>query len=250
MSYLYPPPQPAPVIITKDVGGLVSDYRERTEQFRAERRDVRLHECRSACTLALSLPNVCVFPDSLLKFHQAYNDITKETDLGISDELWRSYPAPVRARLGTLTRQYKVMRGTELIALGIRDCSAPAEKILIAKARPVPQPQTETGTMLAGLGSALTSVLGSAPTTVVQTTPVAASAKPTQPPVEPAPPSPEPRPRSELSPPVGSPVDVPLPPIRPPLVARARFPEPAFRRPIAGSQPILPPRFAALASLR
>lgn len=73
LSYLYPPPQPAPVIVTKDVGGLVSDYRDRTAQYRAEYREVRLRECRSACTLALSLPNVCVFPSSLLKFHQAYN---------------------------------------------------------------------------------------------------------------------------------------------------------------------------------
>ena len=79
MSYLYPPPEPAPVVVVKDVGGLVSDYRDRTEMYRAQNREVRLHECRSACTLALSLPNVCVYPDAQLKFHQAYNDITKET---------------------------------------------------------------------------------------------------------------------------------------------------------------------------
>ena len=45
-------------------------------------REVQLHECRSACTMALGLPNVCVFPDSLLKFHQAYNWETKVRDLG------------------------------------------------------------------------------------------------------------------------------------------------------------------------
>ena len=246
MSYLLPPPLPTPVIVTKDVGGLVSDYRDRTEQFRTENREVRLHECRSACTLALSLPNVCVFPDSTLKFHQAYNDITKETDLGISDELWRSYPQAVRARLGTLTRQYKVIRGAELISLGIRDCRTPAERILIAKARPAPQPQAESGTMLAGLGSALTSVLGT-PSTTVRTTQVPPVVAPVDAPKPlPGPPS---RP-AETVPSLQTTIDVPLPPPRPPLLARAEPAPPAFRRPIAGSQPILPPRFVALASLR
>ena len=81
MGYLSPPPAPTPVIVYKDVGGLVSDYEAQTEQYRRENREVRLHECRSACTLALSLPNVCVYPDSQIKFHQAYNAITRETDL-------------------------------------------------------------------------------------------------------------------------------------------------------------------------
>lgn len=249
VSYLYPPPEPAPVVVTKDVGGLVSDYRERTELYRAQNREVRLHECRSACTLALSLPNVCVYPDSQLKFHQAYNDITKETDLGISDELWRSYPQAVRARLGTLTRQYQVIRGRELIAMGIRDCSSPQERIMIAKARPTPPPQKQDGTMLASIGNALTSLVGPSPSVSVQTQPVVAPAKP---PVEaPKPPVPEPPPRpTEPVPSVETTVDMPLPPQRPPLLAKAETTLPPFRRPIAGSQRILPTYFVTLASLR
>jgi hypothetical protein len=123
LGYLSPPPSPAPVIVVKDVGGLVTDYEAQTEQYRRENREVRLHECRSACTLALSLPNVCVYPDSQVKFHQAYNAITKEVDLGVSDKLFASYPAAVRARLGYLTREYRVLRGSELIALGMRNCN-------------------------------------------------------------------------------------------------------------------------------
>lgn len=123
MGYLSPPPSPAPVVVYKDVGGLVSEYEARTEQYRGENREVRLHECRSACTLALSLPNVCVYPDAQVKFHQAYNAITREVDFGVSDKLFASYPAAVRARLGYLTREYRVLRGTELIALGIRNCN-------------------------------------------------------------------------------------------------------------------------------
>lgn len=123
MGYLSPPPSPAPVIVHKDVGGLVSDYQAQTEIYRREGREVRLHECRSACTLALSLPNVCVYPDSLVKFHLAYNAIDRHTDAGVSDELFRSYPAAVQQRLGYLTRQYKVLTGNELISLGVRNCN-------------------------------------------------------------------------------------------------------------------------------
>lgn len=134
MSYLNPPPAPAPVIVVKDVGGLVRDYQAQTEFYRRTDREVRVHECHSACTLVLSLPNVCVYPDSIFKFHQAYNEITRQTDYGVSDELFTAYPGTVRARLGTLTRQFKVMRGTELIALGIRDCNTP--RTIIAAAHP------------------------------------------------------------------------------------------------------------------
>ena len=123
MGYLTPPPNPSPVIVYKDTGGLVSDYEAQTELYRRQHREVRLHECRSACTLALSLPNVCVYPDAQVKFHQAYNALTREVDLGVSAKLFNSYPAPVQARLGYLTRQYKVLSGRELIALGMRDCN-------------------------------------------------------------------------------------------------------------------------------
>ena len=96
LGYLSPPPAPAPVVVYKDVGGLVTDYEAQTEQYRRENREVRLHECRSACTLALSLPNVCVYPDAKIKFHQAYNAITKEVDLGVSSKLFASYPSQVQ----------------------------------------------------------------------------------------------------------------------------------------------------------
>ncbi len=139
MGYLSPPPSPQPVIVYKDVGGLVSDYEAQTEAYRRENREVRLHECRSACTMALSLPNVCVYPDSQVKFHQAYNEITRETDFGVSARLFGSYPAAVQNRLGNLTRQYKVLSGAELIALGVRNCLQ-GERVLVAKKAPPARP--------------------------------------------------------------------------------------------------------------
>lgn len=138
MTYLNPPPAPAPVIVTKDVGGLVRDYEAQTKYYRETDREVRVHECHSACTLALSLPNVCVYPDSIFKFHQAYNLNDKRTDFGVSEQLFDSYPVAVRARLGTLTRKFKILTGRELIALGVRDCNAP--RIMVAGRTPPAQP--------------------------------------------------------------------------------------------------------------
>jgi len=133
LGYLSPPPAPAPVVVYKDVGGLVSEYQAQTEMYRREGREVRLHECRSACTMALSLPNVCVYPDSLVKFHLAYNAIDHQTDAGVSAELFNYYPAAVRERLGYLTRQYRVLSGNELISLGIRNCNG-SDRTMIASA--------------------------------------------------------------------------------------------------------------------
>ncbi|QGM96346.1 hypothetical protein [Methylocystis parvus] len=133
MGYLSPPPAPAPVIVYKDVGGLVTDYEAATEQYRRENREVRLHECRSACTLALSLPNVCVYPNAQVKFHQAYNAITREADEGVSAKLFASYPAAVQARLGYLTREYRVLSGRELIAVGMRNCDGDNPVLIAAR---------------------------------------------------------------------------------------------------------------------
>jgi hypothetical protein len=114
---------PAPVVVRKDVGGFVNDYEAQTAIYRVTGREVRLHECRSACTLALGLPNVCVYPGSVLKFHQAYDPRNRQADEVVSQQLFNSYPVAVRARLGGLTRDYRVLRGSDLIALGIRNCS-------------------------------------------------------------------------------------------------------------------------------
>jgi hypothetical protein len=165
LSYLQPPPMPAPVVVMKDVGGYVNEYQGQTEFYRASDREVRLHECRSACTLALSLPNVCVYPGSRLKFHLAYDPRNHQTNPEVSRQLFASYPPAIRARLGKLTRTYKVLRGSELIALGIRDCNEP--RVMVASTAPrkaVPdqaelQPAGQ-GSIFGGLVRNVTSVFG------------------------------------------------------------------------------------------
>lgn len=228
MTYLEPPPAPAPVVVAKDVGGFVDQYREQTERYRSENREVRLHECRSACTLALSLPNVCVYPTSIVKFHKAYDANTRVTDESISRELFNAYPPAVQARLGQLTREYRILRGSELIELGIRDCNE-KRTIMVAKNAAPAERQT-------GIASAVQSLVASilSPIESAANAPTATPA-----PVEPAAPA------------------VPLPPRRPievaslsPEIDLTSQSEPA---PEALSNAPLPPRrpaeFASLGSL-
>lgn len=237
MTYLDPPPAPAPVEVVRDIGGYVKDYRAQTELYRRENREVRLHECRSACTLALSLPNVCVYPDSLIKFHQAYDEKTRIVDETISQDLFYSYPPAIRARLGGLTRQYQTLTGAELIELGMRDCTE-KRTIMIAKAA-TPQ---ERG---AGIAQAMSELV--------------ANLLPTNPPNAPAL-VPKTRPIELASLPLSSvPLSsVPLPPSKPvELIARAQH-DPPIGKPLdvsplklmPGALPLLPSRFSAYAPLK
>jgi len=242
LPYLEPPPFPAPVIVEKDVGGLVADYQARTEQYRREGREVRLHECRSACTLALSLPNVCVYPTSVLKFHKAYDWNTKARDEGVSAQIFSAYPAAVQARLGGLIRDYRVLTGSELIALGVRDCRE--DQILEARApsRPASAPAAPNlMASLLGVFAPHPAPVASETTASIPATPSFSVAWTAEAPLPP------PRPKDlEAAPPVAVAAweNAPTPPARPrdpgvlvnALVARA----PNLPPLISGAQPVLP----------
>jgi len=286
LGYLSPPPAPAPVVVVKDVGGLVSDYQAQTRIYRAEGREVRLMECRSACTLALSLPNVCVYPWSVLKFHTAYNQYTKEIDAGISAELFNSYPEPVRARLGYLTRNYRNLSGEELISLGIRDCRKGPD-VQIARAQPKPagvpataptvlaaasQPSGQGSDPVSGLIRGVTSLFGgnagqNPPNGTWQQPTLVASAKPElnidlvpMPPRRPAD-LPAAQPDDEnvagdagaatpVEQTIATAEAVPVPPHRPTVVAQASYAHPIeLPAVITGAVPILPSGLSAYAPL-
>jgi hypothetical protein len=258
LGYLYPPPSPAPVVVQKDVGGLVSDYKAMTETYRRENREVRLHECRSACTLALSLPNVCVYPTSVLKFHSAYHRDTRQVDPSVSAELFNAYPQAVRQRLGGLTREYHALSGRELIDLGVRDCTRAPSETMIARAKAAPQPAQvamapAAANPFAGVVDGLKSLFGAQQPASPQPTsqqvayaspaqgPAVVSARPAAQPQAPesvAPPPPPPRPAdlADLAEPRAPQTDEPLAP---------QTDEPLAPRPflMPGAAPILPLAF-------
>ncbi len=278
-----PPPGPAPVVVVKDVGGLVTDYQRQTEAYRQEGREVRLHECRSACTMALSLPNVCVYPDSVLRFHQAYNRDTKEVDIRVSDQLFSTYPESVRRRLGYLTRAYKSLSGAELINLGVRNCNETPVMFArrkqggtqVASAAPVTPEEPGAFSRLAGrLSAALTGKAEPAASMPSAARPQTPASPPVQvaraderpaplPPVRPANLTPvltDPTPVGSISPEADE--EIPVPPIRParlngaPVqvakVAKPQVYKLQARLPdiITGAWPVLPPSFSAYAPLR
>jgi hypothetical protein len=267
LSYLYPPPEPnLPVVVQKDLGGLVADYRAITELYRRQNREVRLHECRSACTLALSLPNVCVYPTSVLRFHSAYHRDTKQVDQGISRELLSAYPPAVRERLGNhLTRHYRSIGGAELISLGVRDCTAPPSETMIARTRQTPAATVVASNAPSGQGTpgslveGVKSLFGLGSPEPIATMPpqrsvMTATLQPQDlraitPPLPPA--RPDGLEETTLA---GSTLvalaDAPLPPRRPGVGAQEDGRAIRLPRMILGAQPILPPTFTAYAPLR
>ena len=120
-DYLHPPAMPTVAIIV-DGGGFVEEYKKQTELYRQTGQTLKLLNCRSACTMALSLPNACVYPRSVLKFHSAYNWITKAVSPKETAEIFSMYPLAVQQKLGYLEPEYKVLDGNELIKLGVKQC--------------------------------------------------------------------------------------------------------------------------------
>jgi len=257
LSYLDPPPLPAPVIVTKDFGGLVTDYQARTDEYRATNRDVRIHECHSACTLALSLPNVCVYPNSIFKFHLAYNAQNRITDYGVSAQLFNAYPSAVQARLGILTRDFKILKGTELIQLGVRDCNEP--RIMVASiGKTVQRPLDQSASLTSMVQGWMGTLTGTAQHQPATSAPLRAASRETPTPTDvvfadfPLPPV---RPLTLVAEPSqaeGSPVEskttdskqaeAPLPPERPPSLSLSytkQLPVAARLKIIGGSVPIL-----------
>lgn len=130
-GFLDAPPPPAVVVITKDYGGLVDEYATQELVYFRQRREVRIKgECHSACTMALALPTVCIYPSARLGFHLPRYDYGKdipEQPLKLDSPegrlIWALYPQGIRAKLGGLSAGMRYMSGSEAIAAGIRACS-------------------------------------------------------------------------------------------------------------------------------
>lgn len=129
-------PAPAPVVtIVADYGGQLADYDARVSAYLGRRVRVRIEgQCVSACTLLAALPpgRVCVGPEALLAFHQAYHPNRFDPlDTSIRAEdgtalMMRHYPGGLRrwiAAKGGLTKDLILLTGAELRHL-FRPCRA------------------------------------------------------------------------------------------------------------------------------
>jgi hypothetical protein len=126
-TFLAPPPGNSPVVITNDGGGLVNKYFEQAYAYRIQGRRVEIRgSCRSACVLALSVPDVCVSPGAVVKAHQAYEEWTGKLRPDYTEAMLDRLPPKIKTALsGKIQRNYtadSILTYDELRALGVADC--------------------------------------------------------------------------------------------------------------------------------
>jgi len=121
------------LVIQNDNGGAVT---ARARQIAALKRDqirleIRGDYCMSSCTMYLSLPDVCVTPQTIFGFHGPSSPIYGVGLLPAEFDRWSRmiaayYPEPIRSWYMTTGRNRTVgfyrYSGRELIRIGIRQC--------------------------------------------------------------------------------------------------------------------------------
>lgn len=127
-DFLHTPPGSAPVAIIEDGGGYVTEYQRKAQQYTFEGRRVEIRgSCRSACVLALSVPDVCVTPGAIVKAHHAYEIHSKQVRADITHQMMSELPVKIRAALEpqiqTRYTQSSTLTYNELRALGVPDCA-------------------------------------------------------------------------------------------------------------------------------
>jgi hypothetical protein len=132
--FLAPPPAPAAIVIMNDGGGDVIDYTNAAARYDREGRRVEIRgSCRSACTLALSVRNVCVGNGAVLKWHQAYEIKGHVLRPDVTNAMLDTLPVRVQKQLsGKVQRTYSpeaTLNYEQLVKLGIPDCDPTAPTV-------------------------------------------------------------------------------------------------------------------------
>ena len=141
--FLYPPPNNAPVVIYEDGGGLVDKYMEQAYKYSLEGRRVEIRgSCRSACLLALSVPNVCITPEAVVKTHHAYEERTGVVREDMTNKMLAELPAKIRSELeGKIQKNYtaeSTLDYAKLRRLNVPDCSSQRAVAKDKPARTIP----------------------------------------------------------------------------------------------------------------
>jgi hypothetical protein len=126
-DFITPPDPPKPVIILDDRGGRVSDYMKAAQEYATEGREVRIIGlCWSACSLALSVPNVCVGSMATVMFHDAYDLKSGKVNLSVTMDLLNQLPKNIRDKVSkTIQKDFRAdssLDASALIKLGVRKC--------------------------------------------------------------------------------------------------------------------------------
>ena len=143
--FLDVPPVHSPVVITKDYGGFVSRYENAAFDYKEKGIRVEIRgDCRSACTLALTVPNVCVDKNAVVAWHQAYEPDTNRLRPDVTNRMLANLPTKIREHLqGKIQKSYTtdtVLRYEQLVELGVKDCDAPDYKAPTVAANVVYEP--------------------------------------------------------------------------------------------------------------
>lgn len=124
-------------IIGDDHGGVVSHRERQVARLRqqGQRIEIRGEHCLSSCTMLLSLPRLCVHPDTRFGFHGPSDHGTPL--LPHQFDFWSRvisahYPPPLRQWYMRVARykirDYYYLSGQQLSAFGIRLCKGPLKK--------------------------------------------------------------------------------------------------------------------------
>ena len=117
-----------PIIILDDRGGRVSDYIKAAQTYTDQKREVRIIGlCWSACSLALSVPEVCVGPMATVMFHDAYDLKSGKPDPAATKELLSRLPEKIQKVVGGMVQKdfhaAATLDAKKLIDLGIKKCA-------------------------------------------------------------------------------------------------------------------------------
>jgi hypothetical protein len=130
LGFLTPPPDiRQPVIILDDRGGLVDVYQRNMIKYNLENRRVEIRgSCRSACTLALGVKNVCVGKGAQVRWHHAYNSYTGDARADVTQQMLSQIPFKIAQTVGPyISVSYNdkaTLSYSQLIQLGIPDCDS------------------------------------------------------------------------------------------------------------------------------
>lgn len=132
--FLYPPPPGFAVVITEDKGGIVQAYQDAATLYTSQGRRVEIRgHCRSACTLALTVPNVCVGRGAVVAWHHAYEKYTGRLRPEVTNSMLKNLPPAIKSHIdGKIQQNYTpetTLDYSQLVRLGIQDCDTNPYKI-------------------------------------------------------------------------------------------------------------------------